>query len=465
METGYKHRDSAAKGAQVAAREGDSGARRAARTPQQRRVVAVYLATSALYTLATSVIWGVNTLFLIKAGLDIFQVMLVNTAFTVGQMAFEVPTGVIADTVGRKTSLLFGVATLLASTLMYVGAYRYGWGMPVFIAASVLIGLGFTFQTGAGDAWLVDALDHTGWEGGKERVFGWGGMTFGTAMLVGTLGGGVLGQIDLQLPYLVRSGILALCFVAILVMMRDIGFQRRPLKASSFGEETRTILRAGLRYGWLHPVVRPLMFVSLAQGLFFMFGFYSLQPYLLQLLARDLVWVVAAVTAAGSAMTIVGNSFVARVMRGPDGPRRSGRVLAAMAGLQALCALGIGSVGILLAPRASGLVIFAVVTLLWLVFSFAMGLSGPVRQAFINAQIPSAQRATVLSLDSFFNDAGGAAGQPGLGWIAKVWSVPVGWVVGALGLIAAVPLYLRADAAVPTNSDGATVSGETAARE
>lgn len=451
----------------MAGREVDTGAGAVLvpRTPKQRRVVAVYIATTGLYALATSVIWGVNTLFLMKAGLDIFQVMLVNTAFTVGQMVFEVPTGVIADTVGRKASLLLGVATLLASTLLYVGAYRYGWGMPVFIAASVLIGLGFTFQTGAGDAWLVDALDHTGWVGGKEPVFGWGGMTFGAAMLAGTLGGGVLGQIDLQLPYLVRSGILAVCFVAIMVMMRDIGFERRPLKLSRFGEEARTIFEAGLRYGWRHRVVRPLMFVSLAQGLFFIFGFYSLQPFLLQLLARNLVWVVAAVTAAGSLMTIVGNAFVARAMRSPDGPRRSGRVLATMAGLQALCALGIGLAGVLLAPRASGLIVFAVVTLLWMGFSFAMGLSGPVRQAFINTQIPSAQRATVLSLDSFFTDAGGAAGQPGLGWIAKMWSVPVGWVVGTLGLIAAVPLYLRADAAESASAHPAAVSGESGVGE
>jgi len=429
------------------------------RTPGQRRVVGVYLATQGLYTLATSVIWGVNTLFLLKAGLDIFQVMLVNTAFTVGQMLFEVPTGVIADTVGRKTSQLLGVATLLVSTLLYVGAYRYGWGMPVFVAASVLIGLGFTFQTGAGDAWLVDALDHEGWVGGKEQVFGWGGMTFGIAMLVGTLGGGVLGQIDLQLPYVVRSAILAVCFVAVLVMMRELGFERRSLQLSRFGEETRTILRAGTKYGWQHPVVRPLMFVSLAQGLFFIYGFYSLQPFLLQLLDLNLVWAVASVTAAGSAMGIVGNTLVRRVMAGPRGPRRAGRVLAAAAGLQTVCALGIGVTGVAVAPIVGGLAAFALVTALWLAFSFAMGVSGPVRQAFINEQIPSAQRATVLSLDSFFTDAGGAAGQPGLGWIAKTWSVPVGWIVGTVALAAVVPLYLRADAAAPART-AAAMSGE-----
>ncbi len=431
-------------------------------TPQQRRVIAVYLGTQSLYTLATSVIWGVNTLFLMGAGLDILQVMLVNTAFTVGQLMFEVPTGVIADTLGRKISLLLGVATLLVSTLLYVGAARFGWGMPVFVLASVLLGLGFTFQTGAADAWLVDALDHTGWGSGKERVFGWGGMAFSTSMLVGTLGGGVLGQIDLALPYVVRSGILAVCFVVISLVMRDVGFAPRPLRRSTFRRETRAILDAGVRYGWRHRVVRPLMFVSLAQGLFFMYGFYSLQPYLLQLLGSRLIWAVAAVTAAGSVTGIAGNALVGRVMKGRSGRRRAGRVLAALAGLQATLALAIGLAGALAPPSARGLWVFALVTSLWMVFSLTMGVTGPVRAAFINEQIPSAQRATVLSLDSFFADVGGAAGQPGLGLVAKVASIPVGWMVGALALAVAPLLYVRADAAAARQSAaGSDASGGT----
>src|SRR5450759_4444412 len=246
--------------------------------PSSRRVVAVYLTTSAIFTLATSIIWGVNTLFLLGAGLSIFQVMLVNTAFTVGQIVFEVPTGVVAYTIGRKASFLLASATLLVSTLWYVGAARFGWGVWSCAGASVLIGLGFTFQTGAVDAWLVDALDHTGWSGSKDRVFGWGGATFGAAMLVGTLAGGFLGQIDLQIPYVVRAVLLGVCFFVRLVLMREWGFQPRPLKLSRFGEETRIILEASARYGWRSPVVRPLLFVSLATGLFFIFGFYALQP-------------------------------------------------------------------------------------------------------------------------------------------------------------------------------------------
>src|SRR2546429_6681166 len=53
-----------------------------------------------------SLIWGIDTLFKMGAGLDIQQVLLTNAAFTLGSMVFEVPTGVVADTVGRRVSLL-----------------------------------------------------------------------------------------------------------------------------------------------------------------------------------------------------------------------------------------------------------------------------------------------------------------------------------------------------------------------
>lgn len=423
------------------------------RTPPQRRVVFVYVGTSALYTLATSIIWGVNTLFLLHAGLDIFQVMLVNTTFTIGQIVFEVPTGVVADTIGRKASLLLGVATLFVSTLLYVTAARMGGSLPVFVVASVLIGLGFTFQTGATDAWLVDALDHVGWEGGKEQVFAWGGMTFGVSMLLGTIIGGVLGQVDLSFPYYARSAILVLCFVATAVLMKDMGFEPRPLKMSRFGDETSKILAAGAKYGWRNKVVRPLLFVSLLQGIFFLYAFYSSQPYFLDLLQRNLVWVAAAVTAGVSIMGIVGNALVKPVMTGPNGRRRAGLVLAGLTGVQGLLAVGIATVGLVVPQSSHGLAVFSIAVAMWLVFGIIMGVSGPVRQSFINEQIPSAQRATVLSVDAFFADVGGSAGQPALGYVAKVVSIPAGWLIGAAALLVSGPLYVLADRAEARKPD------------
>ncbi len=88
--------------------------------PTEKGIIRTYLITTALYTLATSMIWGINTLFLMDAGLDIFQVMLVNAAFTGGMVLFEIPTGVIADTLGRKTSFLMCIGVILHIRLVLV---------------------------------------------------------------------------------------------------------------------------------------------------------------------------------------------------------------------------------------------------------------------------------------------------------------------------------------------------------
>ena len=84
------------------------------------------------------------------------------------------------------------------------------------------MGLGFTFYSGAVEAWLVDALKSTGYEGQLDTVFARGSMVTGAAMLIGTMGGGLLGRIDLALPYLVRSGILVGVFLVAFFTMRDL---------------------------------------------------------------------------------------------------------------------------------------------------------------------------------------------------------------------------------------------------
>ena len=90
--------------------------------PAARPIVRTYLVLSAMFNASLALIWGVNTLFLMSAGLSIFQVMLVNATFSLGQFVFEVPTGVVADTIGRRASLLLCLATVLVGTLAYLAA-------------------------------------------------------------------------------------------------------------------------------------------------------------------------------------------------------------------------------------------------------------------------------------------------------------------------------------------------------
>src|SRR5215208_3715465 len=99
-----------------------------------RQVQRTYLLLTLLSTFASSFIWGINTLFLLDAGLSNTEAFAANAFFTLGEVLFEVPTGVVADTRGRRFSFLLGAATLLVATLLYllmwqVRAPFWGWAL------------------------------------------------------------------------------------------------------------------------------------------------------------------------------------------------------------------------------------------------------------------------------------------------------------------------------------------------
>ena len=109
-----------------------------------RHVQRVYLVLLLLHTLAASFIWGINTLFLLDAGLTNAQAFAANAFFTAGLVVFEVPTGVVADVRGRRLSYLLGTLTLAISTLLYLLMWRISAPFWAWALSSTLLGLGFT---------------------------------------------------------------------------------------------------------------------------------------------------------------------------------------------------------------------------------------------------------------------------------------------------------------------------------
>src|SRR6185295_8591137 len=89
-----------------------------------RKIQRIYLLLTLLTTLAASFIWGINTLFLLNAGLSNTEAFAANAFFTAGEVLFEVPTGIVADTRGRRLSFLLGTITLIISTLMYLWMWK-----------------------------------------------------------------------------------------------------------------------------------------------------------------------------------------------------------------------------------------------------------------------------------------------------------------------------------------------------
>jgi len=374
-------------------------------------------------------IWGVNTLFLLGAGLSFFEVFVANAAFSAGMVLFEVPTGVVADTLGRRVSFLLSLVVLSATTLLYVALAEVGAGVVAFSVVSVAMGLGFTFYSGAMEAWLVDALAVTGFSGALDSVFARGQQITGAAMLVGTVGGGLLGQIDLSIPYVVRAVLLVVVFGVAYVVMHDLGFQPRRVTLGELPGEVALNARAGVAYGWGQRPLRLLMLASCVQLGFFTWGFYAAQPYLLDLLSSDAVWVAGFVSAGIALSTIAGNQLVGVLSRRCT--RRTTLLLGAAA-VETCAAVALGLVSSFWLALPALLLITA-----------ASGVTSPVRQAYLHQVVPSEQRATVVSFDSMISNAGGIGGQLGLGALGETRSIGSAFVVGGLATGLALPLLAR----------------------
>ncbi len=189
-----------------------------------RAVIRSYLLIAGLYTLAASLIWGVNTLFLLDAGLTILEVFIANSVFTGSMALFEIPTGVLADTRGRRGVISAQCGHITLGHAGVCGGWQaMGGGLFLFSLMSVVLGLGYTFYSGAVEAWLVDALKATGFAGQLDQVFARSSRVTGAAMLIGTVGGGLLGSINLTLPFLTRAGALGIVFVIAFFTMHDHG--------------------------------------------------------------------------------------------------------------------------------------------------------------------------------------------------------------------------------------------------
>jgi MFS family permease len=385
--------------------------------PTPRSIQRTYLLLLLGNTLAASLIWGINTIFLLDAGLSNLEAFAANAFFTAGMVLFEVPTGIVADTVGRRMSYLLGTLTLAGSSLLYVLLWQIEAPFWQWAIVSLLLGLGFTFFSGAVEAWLVDALTATGFTGALESVFGRGQVVTGVGMLTGSAAGGFIAQqASLGVPFVLRGLILIVMFAAAFRLMHDVGFS--PDKGGRPLAEMRKIASASIEYGWRVPAVKWLMVEALFTGGVGIYGFYALQPYLLELYGDPEAYQIAGLAAA-----IVAG---AQILGGVAAPRIRAlfhRRTSALIGMAGLSAVTLGLVGTIES--------FWAVIGLTMVWGLLFAASMPIRQTYLNGLIPSRQRATILSFDSMMSSTGGVWTQPVLGRAADAWGYAPTYLMSA----------------------------------
>ena len=389
-----------------------------------------YLTLTLLSTLASSFIWGINTIFLLDAGLNNAEAFAANAFFTLGMVLFEIPTGVFADTRGRQFSYLLGAATLLVSTLLYLVMWQIHaplWGWAI---ASILLGLGFTFFSGATEAWLVDALHATGFQGHLEHVFGRAQTVTGAAMLGGTVAGGLVAQVtNLGVPYIIRAAMFGVTLLVAWRFMHDIGFS--PDREASTVTAVRNVLKGSIDGGLRNPPVRWLMLAipfTAGTGIYI---FYAAQPYLLELYGDPSAYSIAGLAAAIFAGVQIAGGLLVPYVRRLFRRRTDALLIGGVLGIAFLAVLG-------LKPG------FVVALALLAAWSCIGAVTRPMRSAYLNDVIPSEQRATVLSFDSLMGSAGGVVAQPVLGRVADVSGYAASYLISAGVQLVALPLVFLA---------------------
>jgi len=393
------------------------------------RIVRTYLIISCTFTLSTSLIWGINTLFLLNAGMGIFQVFIINAVYAASMALFEIPTGVFADTLGRRMSFLLSTFVMMIGTIGYVLVAGIANGFWYFCGMSVFLGLAYTFYSGAVEAWLVDALHDTGYNGTLDAVFAKGNIASSIAMLVGTTSGGFIGTLDLSIPYLVRAAIQLFVFIFAFFTMFDLGFKKQPLTIKKIPTEMKRIAKQSIAYGVKNPTIRYMM-MSFVFSSFMMWGWYAWQPYFLQLYGNmDAVWLVGIISAGLTLGQIIGSLLLSRLKK--MFKKRSSILFLGYA-LQTVMILVVGFTNT-----------FIIAVGAFVVFASTLGMVFPLKQGYMHDMIPSKHRATIVSFDSLVGSSGSVLGQVGYGYLSENVSISSGYMVGGFVSILILPIIRK----------------------
>ena len=164
-----------------------------ARKPSAQNIYYIYFGISSfLLTLVTSIseIYYINVV-----NMNAFQLVLVGTVLEIADFIFEIPTGIMADTKGRKPAIITG-AVITGLSFILEGAF------PIFatvLVSQVLWSLGYTLISGSDSAWIADEI------GGQkvELVFIKGAQIGQASTIVGLIAGAALATVKISLPIIV----------------------------------------------------------------------------------------------------------------------------------------------------------------------------------------------------------------------------------------------------------------------
>ena len=383
----------------------------------------VYLALCAASSFGFWLVFGMNLLYQTAVvGLDPLQLVLVGTTLEATAFVFEIPTGVVADLVSRKLSIITGYVLIGAGFVLEGSIPAFG----AVLAAQVLWGVGYTFTSGATQAWLADEV-------GEERaapLFARGAQVGQIGALAGIAASTALGSVSIPLP-VVCGGLSLAALAGALALAMPESRRPRPRADAPLRAFVATVRRAAeLARG--SRTIRLLLLLVLcyglaSEGLDRLWTARLLQDFSVIAESRwpPALWF----GAAAAAFKLLGIASTAVALR-----------VAARGSARASAAFLTGAFGAVLGLA----VLFALTGWFWTaVAAFALiaairAAIDPLYDGLMNAAIAdSSVRATLFSASSQANAVGQITGGPLSGLAGRLWSVRAGLLASAILLLPA----------------------------
>lgn len=405
------------------------------------RVRRSFYVLTAFRWLPVGAVTPFSVLLLQERGLGLDEIGLVAAFYGVTVAMLELPTGGLADVIGRRPVLLFAEIF----TGLGFGLFLFSQTWALFAAAWTIMGVGRALNSGALEAWFVDEAHSIEPEMDLHRPLSVAGIVGAVALGIGSIAGGFLPKLidsgftigglvvtELAIPMLAAVVFEVLHVIAIWLLV--IEAPRRPEGGrirAAFLDVIPTVTR-GVKLGATHPIIRNLLLVMVAIGLVLSSVEILWQPFFADLAGgsegrTELFGIVSflgfAAAGAGSGLS---PAWV-RLARGKS----------AIAGMLGVLAAGLFLSGLAL----SGAIPIAGAA--YVAIYVFVGILGPLHNDLLHRQVSSEERSTMLSANSLGSQVGGVIGTVGIASIAAAASITVGWVIAA-GIASAASLFYLA---------------------
>jgi len=380
--------------------------------------------------------------YVTSAQLNPLQLVALGTSLELSYFVLQLPTGVAADLVSRRLSVVLGWL------LVGIGFAAQGFttNFPMLLAAQAILGAGAALQSGAQEAWIADELDETAMTPVYLRAAQLG--TVGT--LIGAALSGVLASVERNVPLIVGGlGILAVgCFLGVAMPERHFHRSEQALDAGGVGkrawamftEQLSDARTAILAVGGFALLLGMSFFVGVwSESFDRLWGAYFIAdvgfPSLLGLSDAGWFSVIAIVVALVSLV-------VTEVTK-----RRSDRLGPNSLVGTLLVVTVLSGVGVVVMTSARP---FAVAVVAYLVVQGLRPVTYPLLTGWIVSRVEPGVRATALSARDLFDSGGQILGGPGVGYVGVIGSLRLALYVGAAALAPAAALLVAASSKVHT---------------